>query len=270
MDYSLYQPLFRLGRGCALATLLVVFAGCVSVPKESPEIQELRRQRRAEAAIPIEKRAVQIKRMLFSDFYEERLGLVSTFVTVRDGRVEKGPVHVEQNAHLLIGLACHYAVTGDSAIEERALRLIAGLDELDMSNGFDGFLPLEARVVEGEVEVVNDRFVASSYVQILYAEVLASCLFSDPSLKAAIRTQALRLLDHLKEHDLVVVDEHGRPLEYSDASLKPRILGTSSELETLMFVEAGVFFTRDDPALAPAWATLKKRMDGGFKYDRLP
>lgn len=249
---------------------MVVFTGCVSFPKESAEIQELRRQRRAEAVIPVEKRAVQIERMLFGDFYEERLGLVSTFVTVRDGRIEKGPVHVEQNAHLLIGLACHYAVTGDPAIEERALRLIAGLDELDRTNGFDGFLPLEARIDAGEIEVINDRFVASSYVQLLYAEVLASRLFSDSSLKVAIRTQALRLLDHLKEHDLVVVDEHGRPLEYSDASLKPRLVGASSELETLMFVEAGVFFTHGDPALAPAWAALKKRMDGGFKYDRLP
>lgn len=250
--------------------MLMVWAGCVSTPEESSEVQELRRQRHAEAAVPIDARVAQIERMLFDDFYEERLGLVSAFVTVREGRAEKGPVHVEQNAHLLIGLACHYAVTGDPALEARARRLLEGLDELDRLNGFDGYLPLEARVADGDVEVINNRFVASSYVQLLYAEVLAMRLFSDPSLKAAIRTQAVRLLDHLKDHDLVVVDEHGLPLEYSDASLKPRILGTSSELETLMFVEAGVFFTRDDPARAKAWTALKKRMDGGFKYDRLP
>jgi hypothetical protein len=248
----------------------MVWAGCVSVPEESLEVQELRRQRRAEAAVPIDARVAQAGRMLFGDFYEERLGLVATFVVERGGRIEKGPVHVEQNAHLLIGLACHFAVTGDPAIEERARRLLDGFDELDRLNGFDGYLPLEARVIDGNVEVINNRFVASSYVQLLYAEVIALRLFSDPSLKAAIRTQAVRLLDYLKDHDLVVMDEHGVPLEYSDASLKPRIMGMSSELETLMFVEAGVFFTRDDPVRAEAWAALKKRMDGEFKYDRLP
>ncbi len=261
-----FEVLMRTAAGAVVMSL----AGCLSVPEESPETKALRQQRRAEVTIPLEERVAEIERRLFSDFYEERLGLITNFNTVRDGRTEKGPVDVEQNAHLLIGLACNYAVTGDPLAEQRAKRLLAGLEELDRANGLDGFLPLEARVVDGRIEVTSERFVASSYTQLLYADVLAWRLFSDAQLKAQIRTQSQRMLDHIINHGLVTVDAQGRPLPFSDASLKPRLFGTGRELDTLSFVRTACFFAQDDPMRLGALLALRKRVEDDYGYARLP
>ena len=260
-------------KGMTLAWLVMVpmllLSGCVSMSSESAGVTTLRAQRRAEAARPLEERVAQIERRLFTDFYEDNLGLITNFNVIRDGRAEKGPVDVEQSAHLLIGLACKYAVTGDPQAQEHARRLLAGLDTLDRANGLDGFLPLQARVSDGRVEVVSERFVSSSYTQLLYAEVLAWRLFSDASLKTEIRTQARRMLDHLLVHDLVVVDGQGRPLPYSDSSLKRRIFGTGRELETLSFVRAACFFGADDPQKLEALLALRKRVEEDYHYARM-
>ena len=253
----------------ATVAALMLLVGCVSPSVESPATKALRMQRRAETAIPLEARVAQIERRLFSDFYEERLGLITNFNVVRDGRMEKGPVHVEQNAHLLVGLACKYAVTGDPLTQERAKRLLAGLETLDQVNGLDGFLPLEVRVAHGGVEVVGNRFISSSYTQLLYANVFALRLFSDPQLKAEIRTQSRRMLDHIIDHGLIVVDERGRPLPYSDASPKRRIFGTGRELETLSFVRLACFFARDDPERSGRLEALRKRVEEDYGYARM-
>lgn len=286
MEKQLHRPIFRLCHlaGClsgpnggfealvrtATLAAMMSLAGCVSVPEESPGTKSLREQRRAEATIPLEERVAQIERRLFSDFYEERLGLITNFNIVRDGGTEKGPVHVEQNAHLLIGLACKYAVTGDPLAEERARHLLAGLKAVDRTNGLDGFLPLEIRVVDGRIEVLSSRFVSSSYTQLLYANVLAWRLFSDAQLKEEIRAQSRRMLDHIIDHGLVVVDGHGRPLPYSDASLKSRLFGTGRELETLSLVRTACFFAPDDPGRLSELEVLRKRVEDDYAYARMP
>ena len=250
-----------------LAVLLMT--GCASAPGELPATTVLRAQRRAEAGRPLEERVDTIERRLFTDFYEESLGLITNFNVVRDGHTEKGPVDVEQSAHLLVGLACKYAATGDPVAQERARRLLTGLDSLDRANGLDGFLPLQVRAADGGVEVVSERFVSSSYTQLLYAEVLAWKLFSDPGLKEAIRTQAKRMLDHLLANNLVVVDGQGRPLPYSDSSVKRRVFGTGRELETLSFVRAACFFGEDDPRRLEALLALRKRIEEDYHYARM-
>lgn len=254
-----------------IATLAVVLlAGCATPPEEPPDTRALRELRRAEAAIPLADRAAMIEARLFSDFYHEEPELVATHLRIADGRTEKGPVHAEQNAHLLAGLAFKFAATGDPSAEERARRLVAGLDAMDAANGMDGFLPLEVLPERGGLTVVNDRFVASSYVQLLQAQVLAWRLFADPGLKSAIRAQALRMLERLRAHELVVVDAEGRPLPYSDASLSRNFFGTSSELETLVFVHAGCFFAQGDPGSEAEWGALRRRMEVDYKYAALP
>lgn len=257
-------------RAVMLAAAVLLLAGCASAPAESPATKALRLQRRAEAAVAIEERVAQVERRLFLDFYEESLGLITNFNVVRDGRTEKGVLHVEQSAHLLVGLACKYAVTGDPLAQERARRLLAGLEALDRINGLDGFVPLEARVVAGEVEVVGDRFISSSYTQLLYAHLLARRLFADPRLKAEIHAQARRMLDHILSHGLVVVDARGRPLPFSDASLKTRIIGTARELETLSFVRMACLFFEDDPRRLEALLALRKRVEDDYGYARMP
>jgi hypothetical protein len=252
------------------ALTMALLAGCASAPRESAAVTSLRLQRRAEIATPLEERVAQIERRLFGDFYEERIGLMTPFLIVRDGRTEKGPVQVEANAHLLIGLACRYAVTHDAETQERARRLLAGLETLDRANGLDGFLPIEARIVDGDVEVTSSRCTSSVYTQLFYADVLAWRLFSDPKIKAEIRTQALRMLDHIVSHGLIVVDQYGRPLPYSDASLKLRFFGTGRELETLSFVRTACFFAQDDPVRSHAWQELRKRMEDDYGYARMP
>ena len=266
------RPVVRLPiRLAILAAGLLLLGGCGSAPVDSPEIDALRRQRRAETATPLAKRVALIEDRLFADFYEKRLGLITNFNLRRDGRMERGFVNVEQNAHLLIGLACKFAVTGDPLTQARAKRLVAGLDAVDRANGFDGFPPLEARVVNGEVEVVSNRFVASSYTQLLYAEVLAWRLFTNPQLKTAISAQSRRMLDHMIDHGLVVVDGEGRPLPYSDASLKPRLFGTARELETLSFVRMACFFARDAaPERRAELVALRDRVERDYGYARMP
>lgn len=255
--------------GVALAAA-VLLSGCVSTPVESPAEKALRAQRRAEVSVPLEDRVARIEQRLFSDFYEESLGLITNFNVVRGGRAEKGVLHVEQSAHLLVGLACKYAVTGDPLAQERAKRLLGGLETLDRLNGLDGFLPLEVRVTDGAIKVVNDQFVSSSYTQLLYAHLLAWRLFSDPQVKEEIRAQSRRMLDHILSHGLVVVGADGRPLPYSDASIKTRIIGTSRELETLSFVRAACFFFADDPERMEALRELRKKVEDDYGYAHMP
>lgn len=253
----------------ALAAVLML-SGCVSVPQESAAEKMLRAQRRAEVTEPLEERVARIEQRLFSDYYDESLGLITNFNVMRDGRMEKGVLNVEQSAHLLVGLACKYAVTGDPLAQERAGRLIAGLEAIDRLNGLDGFPPLEVRVVDGTVKVVNDQFLSSSYTQLLYAQLIAFRLFSDAQLKASIRAQSRRMLDHILSHGLVIVDADGRPLPFSDASLKTRIIGTGRELETLSFVRAAGFFFADDRERSAALEQLRKRVEDDYGYARMP
>lgn len=257
----------ELTTGVALAVVLL--AGCAAPPAEPPSTRAMRELRRAEAKIPLADRATMIEARLFSDFYNEDTGLVATDLRAVGGRMEKGPVHAEQNAHLLAGLAFQFAVTGDPLAQERARRLVAGLDAMDAANGSDGFLPLEVRPERGGMTVINDRFVASSYAQLLQAQAVAWKLFTDPELKAAIRAQALRMLERLRAHDLVAVDDQGRPLPFSDASFSISPLGTGSQLETLLFVHAGCFFASGEPALEEKWTALRRRMEEVYGYGRM-
>ena len=261
---------FREGFARATLALSLGFAGCVTPQAEPPKTIELRELRRAETSIPLAERAARIEQGLFSGFQEERLGLVVSHNLHFADRSEKGPVHLEQNAHLLAGLAFRFAATGDPEDEVRARRIVEGIDALDALNGLDGHPPLEVGARGGRLEVINDRFGANSYVQLLHAQALGWRLFSDPGLKAAIREQALRMLEHLRAHGLAVVGRDGRPLPHSDASLSRRLMGGSDALETMVFVHAGVFFSEGDPGLEAPWRELRRRMEADYGYARLP
>lgn len=259
--------LFAVGVSVAIS---LSASGCVSVRPESAASIASREQRRAEASLPLAGRAAVIERDLFTDFLEPSLGLVADHLVVADGRIERGPVNIEQNAHLLAGLACQYAVTRSTIALERARRVVAGLDELDRANGFDGFFPFEATVGERGVEITGRRFISSSCMQLLFAQVLAWRLLDDESLREQVRRQAARMVDRVIAHGLVVVDEEGRPMPFSDMSPGRRIIGVSRELDTLVYVRAAIFFADDDPGRRTRLESLRRHVEDELGYASLP
>lgn len=107
--------------------------------------------------------------------------MLETLVAVGDGvlvprsmthRGRKGPVHLESNAAVLVGLAAKYAATGDEQAKVLAEEIVKGVIGLDALTGdFDGLIAFyaDARTLDPTDHATH----VNAYTQLLFAYVIA-------------------------------------------------------------------------------------------------
>ncbi|HLP79517.1 MAG TPA: hypothetical protein VK158_02700 [Acidobacteriota bacterium] len=242
---------------------------CSTVVRTAVDYCDLRRM---ETQIPLEQRVQLVEDRLFSEFYYPDIGLISHYNERKDEQTQKGPLQLEQNAHLLVALAKKYEVTKDEQTLARAKKLIDGFLYMDKLNDLDGFLPMEVRLQNDKTYLLKPNTPSFGYTQLFYAYVLAKESFANTSVSENIAFHANLIFERLAKDNFIVKNNKGKQVEYSDASPTKTFMLTSSHIESLAFATAGRYLVDKytNPGLHEKLKSVEHTLRVTYGYDTRP
>ena len=269
----LFLPFFFLG-----------FAACSTIPRVSPSPEEAaatvkhQQQRKQEALNhSLKEKADIIEQRLQAQFIDPETQLPHEYF--RKGT--QGPLHLELATTYLSALAYQYAVTKDETILNRIITVIQGIIIFDKINGYDGYLPTlikktkshseishtdsmqapEARVSVPEYTytIQRNQTHINAYTQILYAYTLADQLTQSPKVHHLVQSHIQTIFAHLLKTNLVLYNQHGERMPYSDIKIAKSTWNPSDKVDGLVFTAVGVQYLPPNDPNYNKINTLKKK-----------
>ncbi|MCF7957166.1 MAG: hypothetical protein K9M57_01820 [Phycisphaerae bacterium] len=175
--------------------------------------------------------------------------------------------YLEDTSAFLAGLAFKYGATGDLKSQGLALKVVTSLQDLDWSNGLDGYIPFSANIKNSRLHIAQNETHVNAYSQLFFSYFTAMTLFDDPALKNVIRKHMNLITNYFLKHNLVLKDNFGNKVPFSDITSSAFKLSAGRCLDGLVFVDFSLWILenqKDSEAYTKLTEIKKEMVSDGY------